>query len=130
MDDHEISKPLSDVWRQIQGCSDWKGLLDPMDSHLRREVIRYGEFSQACYDSFDFDPHSKYCGTCKYTGGHFFEKLDMADRGYHLSRYGEDSIQFLVKETDSILFEFFFPVCIALVNRKCTYSLPLLITPV
>ncbi|KAH7528449.1 hypothetical protein FEM48_Zijuj05G0073400 [Ziziphus jujuba var. spinosa] len=24
----------------------------------------------------------KYCGTCKYEGAHFFEKMDMADRGY------------------------------------------------
>ncbi|KAH7837640.1 hypothetical protein Vadar_016164 [Vaccinium darrowii] len=86
VDRHEM-RPLNDVWRDIQGCNDWEGLLDPMDSHLRREIIRYGEFSQACYDSFDFDPHSKYCGTCKYTGAHFFEKLDMADRGYKLSRY-------------------------------------------
>lgn len=85
--DHHETRPLNDVWRDIQGCNDWKGLLDPMDSHLRREIIRYGEFSQACYDSFDFDPHSKYCGTCKYTGAHFFERLDMEDRGYKLSRY-------------------------------------------
>ncbi|PIN04610.1 putative lipase [Handroanthus impetiginosus] len=43
--------------------------------------------AQACYDSFDFDPHSKYCGTCKYHGPYFFEKLGMADRGYTLNRY-------------------------------------------
>ncbi|KAE8056444.1 hypothetical protein FH972_013219 [Carpinus fangiana] len=66
---------------------DWEGLLDPMDSHLRGEIIRYKEFPQASYDSFDFDPHSKHCGTGKYQGAHFFEKLDMADRGYQISRY-------------------------------------------
>ncbi|GJW33687.1 phospholipase A1-Igamma3, chloroplastic [Tanacetum coccineum] len=58
-----------------------------MNSHLRSEIIRYGEFAQACYDSFDFDPRSKYCGTCKYQGTHFFEKLDMAKYGYGISRY-------------------------------------------
>ncbi|KAJ4972391.1 hypothetical protein NE237_005490 [Protea cynaroides] len=79
--------PLKDVWKEIQGCNNWEGLLDPMNPVLREEIIRYGEFAQACYDSFDFDPHSKYCGTCKYQGAHFFEKLDMADRGYQLSRY-------------------------------------------
>jgi hypothetical protein len=84
-DDHQ--QPLSQVWKEIQGCNNWEGLLDPMNSHLRREIIRYGEFAQASYDSFDFDPHSKYCGTCKYQGAHFFEKLDMADRGYNISRY-------------------------------------------
>ncbi|KAJ9698036.1 hypothetical protein PVL29_007240 [Vitis rotundifolia] len=80
-------KPLQDVWEEIQGCNNWEGLLDPMNPNLRKEIIRYGEFAQACYDSFDFDPHSKYCGTCKYQGAHFFQKLDMADRGYQISRY-------------------------------------------
>ncbi|KAI4306729.1 hypothetical protein L6164_029982 [Bauhinia variegata] len=78
---------LSRVWREIQGCNDWNTLLDPMNSHLRREIIRYGEFAQACYDSFDFDPHSKYCGTCKYHPADFFVKLDMARTGYTISRY-------------------------------------------
>jgi hypothetical protein len=80
--------PLSEVWREIQGENNWEGLLDPMDSNLRKEIIRYGELAQACYDSFDFDPHSKYCGTCKYHPSHFFEKLDMPDcSGYTISRY-------------------------------------------
>ncbi|XP_052201144.1 phospholipase A1-Igamma3, chloroplastic [Diospyros lotus] len=83
----EDERPLHQVWREIHGCNDWHGLLDPMNSHLRREIIRYGEFAQACYDSFDFDTHSKYCGTCKYLAAHFFHKLDMADRGYLVSRY-------------------------------------------
>ncbi|CAL5352423.1 unnamed protein product [Camellia sinensis] len=83
----EDPRPLHQIWREIHGLYNWDGLLNPMNSHLRREIIRYGEFAQACYDSFDFDPHSKYCGTCKYLGPHFFEKLDMANRGYHMSRY-------------------------------------------
>ncbi|XP_019163365.1 PREDICTED: phospholipase A1-Igamma3, chloroplastic-like [Ipomoea nil] len=85
--DDEEGRNLHEIWAEIQGSKDWEGLLDPMDSHLRREIIRYGEFAQACYDSFDFDPHSKYCGTCKYDGAQFFEKLGMADRGYRISRY-------------------------------------------
>ncbi|KAJ0020864.1 hypothetical protein Pint_31041 [Pistacia integerrima] len=83
----EEEKPLNEIWKEIQGSDNWEGLLDPMNSHLRREIIRYGEFAQACYDSFDFDPHSKYCGTCKYHGAHFFEKLHMANHGYQISRY-------------------------------------------
>ncbi|GMY16257.1 phospholipase A1-Igamma3, chloroplastic [Fagus crenata] len=84
-EDQEV--PLCEIWKEIQGCNDWEGLLEPMNSHLRREIIRYGEFAQACYDSFDFDPHSKYCGTCKYQGPHFFTKLDMSNCGYRISRY-------------------------------------------
>nr|DAD29658.1 TPA_asm: hypothetical protein HUJ06_031126 [Nelumbo nucifera] len=83
----EEEKPLRDVWQEIQGCNDWEGLLDPMDPVLRKEIIRYGEFAQASYDSFDFNPHSKYCGTCKFQGAHFFERLHMANLGYQISRY-------------------------------------------
>lgn len=83
----EDPRPLSKVWREIQGTNNWEGLLDPMNSHLRSEIIRYGELAQACYDSFDFDPHSKYCGTCKYQGSEFFDKLEMAHLGYQTSRY-------------------------------------------
>lgn len=86
-DDDDERKPLHEIWREIQGSKDWEGLLDPMNEHMRREIIRYGEFAQACYDSFDFDPQSKYCGTCKYQGAHFFEKLDMLNDGYQITRY-------------------------------------------
>ncbi|KZV56473.1 hypothetical protein F511_08371 [Dorcoceras hygrometricum] len=88
-DDEEYSTiaDLREIWPEIQGCNDWEGLLDPMNLHLRKEVIRYGEMAQACYDSFDFDPHSKYCGTCKYQGADFFERLGMGDRGYAVTRF-------------------------------------------
>ncbi|XP_042498921.1 phospholipase A1-Igamma3, chloroplastic-like [Macadamia integrifolia] len=86
-EDQEAAPPLREVWKEIQGSNDWEGLLDPMNPILRKEILRCGEFAQACYDSFDLDPRSKYCGTCKYQGAHFFEKLDMEDRGYQLSRY-------------------------------------------
>jgi len=80
--------PLSQVWREIQGTNDWQGLIEPcMNPHLRREIIRYGELAQACYDSFDFDPHSKYCGTCKYHPSHFFHHLNMPHTGYTITRY-------------------------------------------
>ncbi|KAK6141678.1 hypothetical protein DH2020_024571 [Rehmannia glutinosa] len=83
----EDPRPLSQIWKQIQGENNWENLLDPINSHIRREIIRYGEMAQACYDSFDFDPQSKYCGTCKYGGAHFFERLGMAGRGYTLTRF-------------------------------------------
>ncbi|KAK4482427.1 hypothetical protein RD792_009582, partial [Penstemon davidsonii] len=90
-DDQELSpedtRPLNQIWEQIQGCNNWNHLLEPMNSHLRREIIRYGEMAQACYDSFDFDPNSKYCGTCKFQGNHFFERLGMAKQGYTLTRF-------------------------------------------
>ncbi|MBA0879763.1 hypothetical protein Goshw_001123 [Gossypium schwendimanii] len=78
---------VADVWREIHGVDDWVGMLDPMDPLLRSELIRYGEMAQACYDAFDFDPFSKYCGSCRFTTRQFFDSLAMADHGYVVSRY-------------------------------------------
>ncbi|KAL6610031.1 hypothetical protein ACP70R_040000 [Stipagrostis hirtigluma subsp. patula] len=80
---------LAARWREIHGRDDWAGLLDPMDPLLRSELIRYGELAQACYDAFDYNPSSRYCGSCKYSRRELFERLGMADaaRGYTVSRY-------------------------------------------
>ncbi|CAM0884941.1 unnamed protein product [Alopecurus aequalis] len=78
---------LASRWREIHGCNDWEGLLDPIDKVLRGELIRYGEFAQACYDSFDYDRYSPYCSTCKYPPKRFFEDVGLAGVGYEISRY-------------------------------------------
>ncbi|XP_027368055.1 phospholipase A1-Igamma1, chloroplastic-like [Abrus precatorius] len=78
---------LPQAWREIHGESDWAGLLDPMDPLLRMELIRYGEMAQACYDAFDFDPFSKYCGSCRFTRRNFFSSLGMSHHGYTITRY-------------------------------------------
>ncbi|KAG0517933.1 hypothetical protein BDA96_09G131700 [Sorghum bicolor] len=90
-------------WREIHGCDDWAGLLDPMDPLLRSELIRYGELAQACYDAFDYDPSSRYCGSCKYPRRELFSRLGMPDaaRGYAVSRY--------LFATSNIRFPNFFP---------------------
>jgi hypothetical protein len=47
---------LGSRWREYHGSNHWKGLLDPLDENLRREVVRYGEFIQAAYHSFHSNP--------------------------------------------------------------------------
>ncbi|CAJ1943266.1 unnamed protein product [Sphenostylis stenocarpa] len=47
---------LGSRWREYHGSDDWKGMLDPLDENLRREVVRYGEFVQAAYHSFHSNP--------------------------------------------------------------------------
>ncbi|XP_014519255.1 phospholipase A1-Ibeta2, chloroplastic [Vigna radiata var. radiata] len=47
---------LGGRWREYHGSNDWKGMLDPLDENLRREVVRYGEFVQAAYQAFHSDP--------------------------------------------------------------------------
>ncbi|XP_077248063.1 phospholipase A1-Igamma1, chloroplastic-like [Tasmannia lanceolata] len=83
----QANKKLADCWREIHGQDNWSGLLDPMDPLLRAELIRYGEMAQACYDAFDFDPFSKYCGGCKYIRRKFFEPLGLADHDYKVTRF-------------------------------------------
>ncbi|WOL12006.1 hypothetical protein Cni_G20770 [Canna indica] len=78
---------LADRWRLIHGRDDWAGLLDPIDPLLRSELIRYGEFAQACYDAFDYAPFSRYCGSCKYNRRKFFSSLGMDRAGYEVTRY-------------------------------------------
>ncbi|KAK1670164.1 hypothetical protein QYE76_058323 [Lolium multiflorum] len=78
---------LTSRWREIHGSNNWEGLLDPIDTVLRGELIRYGEFAQACYDSFDYNRFSRYCGTCKYPPKRFFEDVGLAGVGYDVTRY-------------------------------------------
>ncbi|KAI4315211.1 hypothetical protein L6164_028044 [Bauhinia variegata] len=47
---------LGSRWKEYHGSNNWKGLLDPLDQNLRREVVRYGEFVQAAYHSFHSNP--------------------------------------------------------------------------
>ena len=83
----KTKRNLADIWSEIQGANKWEGLLDPMDDILRKEIIRYGEFAQACYDASDFDPFSKYCGSCKYHRRKLFHGGGMSDYGYEVMKY-------------------------------------------
>ncbi|GMH29855.1 hypothetical protein Nepgr_031698 [Nepenthes gracilis] len=47
---------LGSRWREYHGSKDWTGLLDPLDENLRRELVRYGEFVQAAYQTFHSNP--------------------------------------------------------------------------
>jgi len=80
-------KDLARRWREIAGENDWDGLLDPLDLTLREELLRYGEFVQATYDTFDFDEHSKYCGSARYNKAKMFDKVGLFNTGYEVTRY-------------------------------------------
>ncbi|RLM92390.1 phospholipase A1-Igamma1, chloroplastic-like [Panicum miliaceum] len=78
---------LAARWREIHGSGNWEGLLDPIDPVLRAELIRYGEFAQATYDSFDYDRFSPYSGSCRYPAKTFFQDVGLAGVGYEVRRY-------------------------------------------
>ncbi|KAL5701996.1 hypothetical protein ACHQM5_027272 [Ranunculus cassubicifolius] len=85
-----VSSPKGDIsanWRELHGSTDYDNLLHPLHPHLRKEIIKYGEFAQATYDAFDFDSFSEYCGSCRYNRQNFFEKVGLHDTGYNVTKY-------------------------------------------
>jgi phospholipase A1 len=78
---------LGDKWREYQGISNWEGLLDPLDDNLRSEILRYGKFVEATYNSFDFDPSSPSYANSLFTRSSFFERAGIPDTGYRLKKY-------------------------------------------
>ncbi|XP_023001410.1 phospholipase A1-Igamma1, chloroplastic-like [Cucurbita maxima] len=78
---------IADVWRDLHGASNWEGLLDPLHPFLRRELVKYGEFAQATYDAFDFDPLSEYRGSCRYNRHKLLHELGLAQNGYKVTKY-------------------------------------------
>lgn len=65
-------------WRAVQGSHDWQGLLHPLDNDLREAILLYGDLTQATYDAFNSDPHSKFCGSSRYGKKDFFRKVSLA----------------------------------------------------
>lgn len=62
-------------WRQLSGQDNWKGLLDPLDTDLRRYIIHYGQMAQATYDAFISEKYSKFAGSSRYAKKDFFSKV-------------------------------------------------------
>lgn len=78
-------------WKLLQGSNQWEGLLDPLDSDLRKSILIYGDHSQAAYDAFISDRRSRYAGSCRYGGPRFFDELGLTKGstgwGYSLSKF-------------------------------------------
>ncbi|KAK6917126.1 Fungal lipase-like domain [Dillenia turbinata] len=82
-----MKENISSRWRELHGSNYWENLLEPLDPSLRREIVKYGEFAQAAYDSFDFDTNSKYCGSNYYRKDGLFDKLHLTRHGYKVTKY-------------------------------------------
>ncbi|XP_062222581.1 phospholipase A1-Ibeta2, chloroplastic-like [Phragmites australis] len=67
---------IAPKWRSLHGEGGWAGLLDPLDSDLRRELLRYGDFVQAAYQAF----HSLPTASARHRG------LMLPDRSYRPTR--------------------------------------------
>ncbi|CAO1942672.1 unnamed protein product [Urochloa humidicola] len=80
---------VAGMWRQIQGCDDWDGLLEPGAVHpvLRAEVARYGDLVDACYKAFDLDSSSRRYLNCKYGRERMLAEVGLPGAGYEITRY-------------------------------------------
>lgn len=79
---HSNSAKLARNWMEYQGINNWEGLLDPLDDTLRSEILRYGQFVEAAYRSYDFDPNSPTFATCKFPKNSILTRSCIGDTGY------------------------------------------------
>ncbi|WRX09723.1 Fungal lipase-like domain - like 7 [Theobroma cacao] len=79
---HSSSAKLARNWMEYQGMNNWDGLLDPLDDTLRSEILRYGQFVEAAYRSFDFDPSSPTFATCKFPKNSLLTRSCIGETGY------------------------------------------------
>ncbi|KAJ8547012.1 hypothetical protein K7X08_010598 [Anisodus acutangulus] len=75
------------MWREVQGSKNWENLVDPLDSLLREEIIRYGEFVAACYDAFDLNPNSRRYLNSKYGKRRMLSEVGLGESGYQVTKY-------------------------------------------
>ncbi|XP_065864322.1 phospholipase A(1) DAD1, chloroplastic-like [Euphorbia lathyris] len=85
--DRRAQGKLASRWMEYQGIRNWEGLLDPLDDNLRSEILRYGDFVEATYNSFDFDPSSETYGTCRYPKHTLLEKSGLPETGYRITKH-------------------------------------------
>ncbi|KAK7256376.1 hypothetical protein RIF29_29819 [Crotalaria pallida] len=81
------SEKFGKRWKEYQGMRNWDGLLDPLDENLRAEILRYGQFVEAAYKSFEFDPSSSNYATCKFPKSTLFERCGLHNTGYKVTKY-------------------------------------------
>ncbi|KAJ4727273.1 Phospholipase A1 [Melia azedarach] len=77
---------LGERWMEYQGIRNWEGLLDPLDENLRGEILRYGEFVEAAYKSFDFDAASPTYATCRFPKNTLLDRSGLPQTGYRLTK--------------------------------------------
>lgn len=77
---------LGDRWAEYQGRNNWEGLLDPLDDGLREEILRYGEFVDATYRSFEFDAASPDYASCRFSRFSMLAQCGLGESGYRVTR--------------------------------------------
>lgn len=88
------------MWKDIQGENCWKGLLDPMNPVFKKEILRYGDLAELCYDAFDIKLSTNDLGGCKYSLDKLFESCERP--AGHSCSAGYEVTKYLYAETDAL----------------------------
>ncbi|XP_022960402.1 phospholipase A(1) DAD1, chloroplastic-like [Cucurbita moschata] len=84
---HSTTNNVGRKWTEYQGIQNWDGLLDPLDDHLRKEILRYGRFIEAAYNSFEFDITSPFYATSRHSKSSLLNQSGLSETGYRLTKY-------------------------------------------
>uniref|UniRef100_A0A804NG45 Phospholipase A1 n=1 Tax=Zea mays TaxID=4577 RepID=A0A804NG45_MAIZE len=75
-------------WKELNGLNYWKGLVDPLDLDLRRNIINYGELSQATYTGLNRERRSRYAGSCLFNRRDFLSRVDVSNPNlYEITKF-------------------------------------------
>jgi len=108
---------LADMWKDIQGANSWIGLRDPINAVLKAEILRYGDFSELCYDAFDSKLSMNDYGGCKYSPDQLFRSCEMAadsqdySNGYTVTKYLYADTDISERKTERSVWIGFIAVC-------------------
>ncbi|GLJ43094.1 hypothetical protein SUGI_0894380 [Cryptomeria japonica] len=88
MDDY-VSEMDDYMFQERKGANNWKGLLNPIHPLLKSEILRYGDFAQHSYDTFDNTRSSQYYGNSKHSKSSLGQRLGSlkCERGYQVTKY-------------------------------------------
>nr|GME20483.1 phospholipase A1-II 4-like [Ipomoea batatas] len=81
---------IADRWSVLSGSDNWEGLLEPLDSDLRRYLIHYGTMVAPATDSFINEPASKNVGLSRYARRNLFENTGLVKGNpfkYEVTKY-------------------------------------------
>ncbi|XP_019168835.1 PREDICTED: phospholipase A1-II 4-like [Ipomoea nil] len=68
---------IAERWRVLSGSDNWEGLLDPLDSDLRRYLIHYGTMVLPASEAFINEAASKNVGLSRYARRNLFENTGL-----------------------------------------------------
>nr|GMC53571.1 phospholipase A1-II 4-like [Ipomoea batatas]GMC87383.1 phospholipase A1-II 4-like [Ipomoea batatas]GMC96093.1 phospholipase A1-II 4-like [Ipomoea batatas] len=77
-------------WKELSGSDNWKNLLEPLDSDLRRYLIHYGTMIEPVGDAFINEPASKNVGLPRYARRNLFQNTGLVKGNpfkYEVTKY-------------------------------------------